>query len=200
MANFRPRYTNVGQVKLYLRRKASYGLAEPDEIDSLTTQQINAFITQAEARVGIDLSRQYVVPFVGLNNSPFSTLPQDTQLFIQEMCTWKAVLLILSVYYGSSEGVRGDKFIVLSDREYLVLLNQAKGLDENNQYMLPPLNGLLVNPHASYRTAAGAQSPRSPTLGSRAHDASAVVKGKLTDLNKSLLYGWIPPGAGRRNW
>jgi hypothetical protein len=198
VANFKPRYTNAGQIKLYLRKKASYGLSAPDVMDSITTQQINAFITQAEARVGIDLSRQYLIPFVGTGNTEFSTLPQDTQLFIQEMCNWKTVLLILEVYYGNSDGVRGEDFKRSCNEQYMVLLNQAKGLDENNQYMYPPLDGLALNPNASYRTVSGAASPKSVAIGSSSCDNANNTKNKLTNLNKSLLYGWRSFGRGGR--
>lgn len=190
MANFKPQYTNSAQVKLYLRRKVDYGLSTPDMIDSLTNQQINAFIVNAESRVEIDLSRQYLVPFNGGTNTPFSELPQGTQVFIQEMCTWKAVSLILATYFGQSEGDRGKAFQVNCIEQYDTLYQQAAGINEHGQYLYPPLSGLALNSNAAYRTTAGAQAPKSTGVGDGAFTNSNITRGKLTNLNKSLLYGY----------
>lgn len=188
MASFKPQYTNSGQVRLYLRKKA---LLNPNRYgsDALSTQEINKFIVNAEVRVENDLSKQYVIPFSNINGGGFSTLPQRAQISIQELATWKAVLLILEVYWGDSDGVRGQTYVEYCREQYESLLEQAKGIDKHGQYMDTPLEGMLLNPNASYRTQAGAQAPLAVAVGRRSCDYAAQSRRKLTNLNKSLWYG-----------
>ena len=193
MANLKPRYTNSSQIKLYLRSKANYGLGGENIMGSLTNPQINAFIINAEARVEIDLSRQYIIPFVGVNGAAFSTLPQGTQVFLEEMCAWKAVYLILKSYYGTSEGDRGVAYTDSAEKLYEELKVQALGLDKNQKFLESPLVGLALNPNTLYRSPQGAQAPSTAIIGSRARDNLSVTRGKLTNLNKSILWGLNPP-------
>lgn len=199
MANYKAQYTNVAQVQLYLRRKADYGLAQDTILDAITPQQIKAFIVNAEARVETDMSRQYIIPFQNTNGGAFNTLPQNTQVRIQEMCTWMAVWLVLSIYYGSSEGDRGEAFAKACETQYKILFTQATGKDSHGQYKYTPLLELALNPNAAYRSDAGAQAPLTAVVGACAFDDANITKRKLTNLNKSLLYGWIAPVPGRFN-
>lgn len=192
MANFKPRYTNASEVKLYLRRKAEFGLSSSNTIDNLTTQQCNSFITKAESRVHRDLSLQYIIPFIGSNGESFSELPQDTQIFIQEMSTWKTICLIMTTYYSNSEGDRGAAFLEHAEREYQELKAQVTEM-KNGRYLTTPLLGLAVNKNASYRTDAGVMAPKTVSIGSGAIDDSNITRDKLTDLNRRLYYGWITP-------
>ncbi len=189
MANFKPLYTNSGQVKLYLRKKALFNVNRNGS-DALTTQEINKFIVDAEARVEIDLSKQYVIPFSNEDGGAFSTLPQNSQVMIQNLATWKTVLLILQVYWGDSEGVRGTTFVEYCIEQYNSLLKEAKGLDDHGQYLTTPLLSVKLNPNASYRTQSGAQSPISAVVGGTACDDSSRTRRKLTNLNKNFWYGF----------
>lgn len=193
MANIQPKYTTVDQVKLYLRGKTSSRASNYNEYDSLTTAQIKSFIVKGESRVEIDLSRQYNIPLVSSITGTFEGLPDSTQIFINEMCTWRTLDLILTIMFGSSDGVRGKEFRESCVMQYKVLLSQAKGLDKHGQYIYPPLQGLLLNPDASYRTVAGAQTPKVATVGVRARDLTNITRGKLSNMNKSLVYGWLLP-------
>lgn len=188
MASFKPLYTNSGQVKLYLRKKALFNINRNGS-DALSTQEINKFIVNAEVRVENDLSKQYAIPFSNTNGGDFSTLPQRAQITIQELATWKAVLLILEVYWGDTDGVRGETYVDYCREQYESLLQQAKGIDDHGQYMDTPLEGVKLNPHASYRTQAGAQAPLSVAVGRTSCDYAATSRRKLTNLNKSLWYG-----------
>lgn len=192
MANFRPQYTNAGQVKIYLQGKvfANGKQSGTSFIDSITPQAFNKFIVDAETWVATELSRQYVVdPFMNENGQPFNTLPQRTQLTIQGLCTWKACEIILDIYFGKSEGTRGQSYTDHCIEQYQKLLMQAEGIDEHGQYSKTPLPGLMLNKNASYRSDAGSPSPRSIGLGVASYDNSSITRSKLTNLNKSLWRG-----------
>lgn len=193
MANFKPQYTNVGQVKLYLRKKALFDVNKPGS-NALTTQEIIKFIVNAEVRVENDLSKQYVIPFQNVDGGGFSSLPQRAQITIQDMSTWKSILLILETYWGDTDGVRGTTFIDYCQEQYQSLLNATRGLDENGQNINTPLTGVQLNANASYRSDAGAPSPLSVSVGQCSRDNASISRSKLTNLNKSLWYGYYRRG------
>lgn len=189
MANFKPLYTNVGQVKLYLRNKAPVNI-NTNWFNDLSNQEINKFIVNAEVRVENDLSKQYLIPFININGGDFSSLPRRAQITIQDMATWKSVLLILQTYYGSTDGVRGTAYIQSCQEQYDALLTECTALDQYGQNVNTPLADVKLNKNASYRSDAGAPSPIVATIGAISCDNTAISRRKLTNLNKNLWYGY----------
>lgn len=203
MSNYSPQFTNSEQVKIYLQGKAfnnnkqQLNNLNSSQVDSLNDQILNKFIVDAESEVQLDLSRQFVIPLTNSNNQPFNTCPQQTQLIISRMATWMSCIIILKVYFGKSEGVRGGSYVDYCIEEYQRLKFAVTGINEHGQYIQPPLQNLLLNSHASYRSAAGAPAPLSVGMGVRSRDNAAQSRRKLVDLNKSIYWGY---GTFNRGW
>ena len=191
MANYTYMFTNPGQVKQYLANKAFSNSRSGGNtvLDGITPQELDKFICDAESQVQLDLSRQFTIPLVAANGQPFDTTPQQTQLIISRMATWQSCIIILSVYFGRSEGVRGKSYLEDCEREYEKLSIQVTGINSHGQYIQPPLQDLQLNSHASYRSEAGAPAPLSVRIGLSSRDNSAVTRRKLTNLNKSIWRG-----------
>ncbi len=189
MSQYIPAYTNSEQVRIYLKNKAFSGNKNQNPLDGITPEELIKYTVDAENQVENELSRQYVVPFQNSNGQAFNTLPQRTQLIISNLCTWKAVKIILMVYFGGSEGTRGTTYLDYAQEQYDEIMMQAEAKDEHGQYSKIPLPGLMLNPHASYRSDAGAPRPRTVVLGVASFDDSAQSRRKLTNLNKSIWRG-----------
>ncbi len=194
MSFYAPQYTSLQLIKNNLRGKVQFSndnpkyMSDNDVLDNIET---------GEGWVEFELSRQYIVSpsFIGVGPNgediPFKDIqPKSTVKIIEKLCTLQTCIFILETSFGKSEGVRGEEYLDNYIKEYEKLRSRALGVDQiSDQYNKPPLNGLKLDPQASFFHK-GIPFPMASTIGS--HPASSLGR-----LNQRAIQGQPNPF---RNW
>lgn len=176
-------YATVNDIKLYLRDK----LSDAD----LTTANINYYYSSACVKVHQDFSRVYITPFINEIDGLYKTLPQDTRIAIRDLCVYYTAYLMLKIYFGNNDDINNAS--EYADTLMLDLYNKNKstymGMNADGINKAIPLQGLALNPNASFRSVAGLPSSKTGIVGANAPNNAHLVKNKLTDLSKSMWNG-----------
>ncbi len=196
-----PRYTSLQEVKLELQDKVNFSNVNPEGVSD---NEVLDNIEDAESTVELELSRQYLTPFQGIDTSgtliPYdSIVPKSTIKYINKMCLLQTCILLMQTLFGKSEGVRGSTYLENYEAQLEKMLNKIIGVDEKSgQYLYPPFPGLALNSHASYFRR-GIEMPGAAVIGSRSGSYTNQVVSRLPNgVSNWFVRGW-PFGCFRRH-
>jgi hypothetical protein len=137
-----PKYIDPYSVKEFLESKVSFG---PSDIQ-ISDGELFAMINQAETKVEIELSDQYVIPFQGYNGVIFSDIDNSSTVeTIKNLCLYRAVMNVLRLYFGKTGENKGIEYINNIRDMYNEIMNPLKKKRNTGVFNVPPLPGLLLN-------------------------------------------------------
>lgn len=155
------RYVNAEDVKSFLGSKVSFGV----ELEQISDVELNFLITQAESKVEMDMSDQYVIPFQGYNGLTFWQIASTTTVqIINNLCLYRSIYNVLKLFFGKVGNNRGDSYISFIADMYQDLLKPLKEKRNTGVFNIPPLAGLMLNGN-SQRVSPVLPSPQVSTIG-----------------------------------
>lgn len=195
MSLYQPRYISLEEVKLELKNKITFSNTNRE---FMSDNEVLDNIQEAEAAVEYEFSRQYITPFVGVNDETFYQIQQiSTIKIIQKMCLLETCLFIMETKFGKSEGVRGQGFLEQYQKRYDRQLYDILGKDpKSGQWLYPPLPGLKLDPNSAFFQK-GIPFPRVATVGGWANSLTNAVLRRTTNPIKNW---WVGVTNGRRRF
>jgi hypothetical protein len=183
---FTPTYTAPETIMLELTGKVTFSESDKQYFAEVEVLEI---IEEAEAYIELELSRQYIIPFVGPSGEAFNqiTVPKTIKI-ITKLCTLYACVLLMSGAFGKREGVRGGNYIELYQKLYDDFLQKITDKDpQSGQWRNPPLRGLAQNPFSSYYQP-GVQPSFVVRLGSATCSLNEQVRRRDIKINGNWWY------------
>lgn len=178
------KYVAANEVKAFLETKVSFGNTE----EQISEVELDIMIRQAESKVEMDLSDQYVIPFQGYNNATFSQIPfETTTQTITNLCLYRSIYNVLKLFFGKTSNNRGDSYVAFIADLYQDILKPLKEKRNTGVFNIPPLAGLLINGN-SQRLSPVLPSPMASTIGSSVNSFEYANKHQ-NDPRATLLWG-----------
>ena len=155
------RYVASDQVKAFLESKVSFGARD----DQISDMELNMLIVQAESKVELELSDQYIIPFRGYDGLTFHEIPNaNTIEIISNLCLYRSLYNVMKFYFGKGSNNRGQNYLDFYADSFQDLLSPLKRKRNTGVYDTPPLAGLLLNGN-SQRVSPVLPSPQTSNLG-----------------------------------
>ncbi len=155
------RYVSSDDVKASLETKVSFGIQETQVSDV----ELNYLINQAESKVEMELSDQYVIPFQGYNGLTFEQIPHlSTVQIINNLCLYRSLYNVAKLFFGKTSNNRGQSYIDFYADMFQDLLQPLKRKRNTGAFDVPPLAGLFINGN-SQRVSPVLPSPQVSTVG-----------------------------------
>lgn len=155
------KYVAAADVKSFLESKVSFGPSE----DQISDMELNFLINQAESKVEMEMSDQYIIPFQGYNGLTFFQIPHSTTIqIINNLCLYRSIYNVLKLFFGKVGNNRGDSYIEFIADMFQDLLQPLKRKRNTGVYDIPPLAGLLLNGN-SQRVSPVLPSPQVSSVG-----------------------------------
>jgi|SRR5271165_1485823 len=156
------KYVAADEVKSFLETKVSFGVQD----DQISDVELNFLIRQAESKVEMELSDQYVIPFRGYGILTFEEIPFPTTIeIINNLSLYRSVYNVLKLFFGKLGNNRGDSYIAFIADMFQDLLEPLKRKRNTGVYDVPPLAGLFINGN-SQRISPVSPSPQVTGCGS----------------------------------
>lgn len=148
-------------VKSFLESKVSFGPRD----DQISDLELNMLINQAESKVQLELSDQYIVPFRGYEDRTFHQITSDyTKTIISNLCLYRSLYNVMKFYFGKTSNNRGQSYIDYYADSFNDLLEPLKRKRNTGVFDSPPLTDLLLNGN-SLRHSPVLPSPQVATCG-----------------------------------
>lgn len=155
------KYVDAADVKSFLESKVSFGVSD----DQISDVELNFLINQAESKVEMDMSDQYITPFQGYEGLTFKQIPfSSTIQIINNMCLYRSIYNVLKLFFGKTGNNKGENYLSFVADMYQDLLQPLKRKRNTGVFDIPPLAGLLLNGN-SQRVSPVLPSPQTSTLG-----------------------------------
>ncbi len=155
------RYVSAEEVKSFLESKVSFGVQDTQVSDV----ELNYLINQAESKVEMELSDQYVIPFKGYNGLSFQEIPYPSTIqIINNLCLYRSVYNVIKLFFGKTSNNRGQSYLDFVADMFQDLLQPLKRKRNTGVYDVPPLAGLFINGN-SQRLSPVLPSPQASTVG-----------------------------------
>lgn len=155
------KYVAADEVKSFLETKVSFGVGE----DQVSDVELNFLINQAESKLEMELSDQYVIPFQGYNGLTFPEIPFPTTIqIINNLALYRSVYNVLKLFFGKLGNNRGDSYIAFIADMFQDLLQPLKRKRNTGVFDVPPLAGLFINAN-SQRFSPVSPSPQITGVG-----------------------------------
>ena len=136
------KYISSEVVKSFLETKVSFGSRD----DQISDMELNLLITQAESKVEIELSDQYIIPFQGYNGLTFQEIPSSTtKEIINNLCLYRSLYNVMKFYFGKTSNNRGQNYLDFYADSFNDILEPLKRKRKTGVYDTPPLAGLRLN-------------------------------------------------------
>lgn len=136
------KYVSSDEVKSFLETKVSFGNSD----DQVSDMELTFLINQAESKVEMELSDQYVIPFQGYNNLTFQQISNITTIeIINNLCLYRSVYNVIKLFFGKTSNNRGQSYLDFIADMFQDLLQPLKRKRNTGAYDIPPLAGLLIN-------------------------------------------------------
>lgn len=176
------KYVAADEVKSFLESKVSFGSSD----DQVSDVELNSLIKQAESKLEMELSDQYVIPFQGYNNLTFSEIPFSTTIeIINNLALYRSVYNVLKLFFGKTSNNKGESYISFISDIYQDLLEPLKRKRNTGVYDIPPLQGLFLNGN-SQRISPVAPSPQ---VSGTSVNTSSYANSHVNNPATSLLWG-----------
>src|SRR6185312_5357117 len=102
------KYIESDVVKSFLETKVSFGVSD----DQISEMELNLLISQAESKVEMELSDQYMIPFQGYEGRTYAQIPSDTtRELISSLCLYRSLYNIMKFYFGKVSNNRGQSYV-----------------------------------------------------------------------------------------
>ncbi len=155
------RYVSAEEVKAFLETKVSFGIQETQVSDV----ELNYLINQAESKVEMELSNQYVIPFQGYNGLTFHEIPfASTIQIINNLCLYRSVYNVIKLFFGKTSNNKGQSYLDFIADMFQDLLQPLQRKRNTGVFDIPPLAGLFINGN-SQRVSPVLPSPQASTVG-----------------------------------
>jgi hypothetical protein len=155
------KYIDSSVVKSFLETKVSFG---PDD-SQISDIELNMLISQAESKVQLELSNQYIIPFQGYEGRTFHEIVYDeTREIISNLCLYRSLYNVCKYYFGKVSNNRGQSYIDFYDDLFKETIEPLKRKRSTGAFDTPPLAGLLLNGN-SQRVSPVLPSPQVATCG-----------------------------------
>lgn len=178
------KYVAADEVQAFLETKVSFGNQE----DQISEIELNHMIRQAESKVEMEMSDQYIIPFQGYNDIPFALIPYETTTqVIINLCLYRSIYNTLKLFFGKTSNNRGDSYINFISDMYHDLLDPLKRKRNTGVFDIPPLAGLMLNGN-SQRVSPVLPSPFSTTIG-HSTNSFEYANRRLNDPRATLIWG-----------
>lgn len=179
------KYVAADEVKAFLESKVSFGNSDTQVSDI----ELDHMIKQAESKVEMELSSQYVIPFQGYNGLTFKEIPSDTtREIISNLCFYRSIYNTLKLFFGKTSNNRGESYIQYIADMFNDLLEPLKRKRNTGVFDTPPLEGLLLNGN-SQRVSPVLPSPIAATIGTSVNSFEYANK-HVNDQRSSIIWGY----------
>jgi hypothetical protein len=178
------KYVAANEVQAFLETKVSFGNSE----DQVSEVELNLLIRQAESKVEMELSDQYVIPFQGYNNETFLQIPYETTTqVITNLCLYRSVYNVLKLFFGKTSNNRGESYLSFISDMYHDLLDPLKRKRNTGVFDIPPLTGLMLNGN-SQRVSPVLPAPQVGLIGNSVNSFEYANK-HVNDPRATLIWG-----------
>lgn len=155
------KYVAAADVKSFLESKVSFGVSDTQ----ISDVELNFLINQAESKVEMEMSDQYVIPFQGYNGLTFDEIASTTTItIINNLCLYRSIYNVLKLFFGKTGNNKGENYLSFIADMFRDLLQPLKRKRNTGVFDVPPLVGLLLNGN-SQRVSPVLPSPQVSTLG-----------------------------------
>lgn len=155
------KYVSADEVKSFLETKVSFG----NKDDQVSDVELSFLISQAESKVEMELSDQYVIPFQGYNGLTFPEIPYPTTIqIINNLALYRSVYNVIKLFFGKTSNNRGQSYLDFIADMFQDLLQPLKRKRNTGAYDIPPLAGLFINGN-SMRFSPVLPSPQTSNVG-----------------------------------
>jgi len=155
------KYIANDTVKAFIETKVSFGSRD----DQISDIELDMLIKQAESKVQLELSDQYIIPFKGYNGLTFQEITQEnTKEIISNLCLYRSLYNVTKFYFGKTSNNRGQNYVDFYDDSFKEILEPLKRKRKTGVFDTPPLAGLLLNGN-SQRTSPVLPSPQVSNCG-----------------------------------
>lgn len=136
------RYIASDTVKAFLETKVSFGSSD----DQISDIELDLLIRQAESKVELELSDQYVIPFKGYENRTFhNILSGNTKDTISNLCLYRSLYNVMKFYFGKTSNNRGQNYVDFYADSFNDILEPLKRKRKTGVFDSPPLADLFIN-------------------------------------------------------
>lgn len=154
--SFAPIYISINDVKDWLIDKVSF---TSDPTQGITDTFLGTLTAYSEQRVCNLLNRFYTIPLVTLTGGPFTSLPQETQIFLSELFVLKSVMTVLEEEFGRNSANINENYYKQIKYDYDTQMAQVYSRDPQTKMFRAVLPGLQINKFA-YTGNTMSQTPR----------------------------------------
>lgn len=155
------KYISNDVVASFLESKVSFGSGD----DQISEMELNYLIKQAESKVEMELSDQYVIPFRGYDGLTYDEIPSTTtKEIISSICLYRSLYNVMKYYFGKTSNNRGQNYLDFYNDSYHDLIDPLKRKRNTGVFDVPPLEGLFINGN-SQRVSPVLPSPQVASCG-----------------------------------
>lgn len=155
------KYISQDVVKSFLETKVSFGSQD----DQISEMELDLLVKQAESKVEMELSDQYVIPFQGYSGLTFDQIPHiTTREIISNLCLYRSLYNVMKFYFGKTSNNRGQNYVDFYADSFNDILEPLKRKRNTGVFDVPPLAGLFINGN-SQRFSPVLPSPQVATCG-----------------------------------
>jgi len=178
------RYISDIEVKTMTESKVSYGPSD----SQISNTELIFLIQQGEAKVELDLSNKYIVPFQGYNNVTFQQLTSEmTVQIIKSLCLYRSIYNVLKLFFGKTGENKGDNYLKFIADLYHDLLDPLQRKRATGVFDLPPLPGLALNANSTWNSPL-LPGPIPALLGNSVNSFEYANK-HVNNVTQSLFWG-----------
>jgi hypothetical protein len=188
------KYVSPESVKQFLESKVSFGPLE----DQISDMELIFLIQQAESKVEMELSNQYVIPFVGYINGnivPYNEIPYETTtMVVNNLCLYRSCYNVIKLFFGKTGENRGKSYLDFIADMYQDLYQPLQRKRNTGVFDIPPLQGLFLNAN-SQRTSPVLPSPIAARVGHSVNSFEYANR-HVNDPTQSIFWGQTGPNGG----
>lgn len=176
------KYVAAADVKSFLESKVSFGVSDTQ----ISDVELNFLINQAESKIEMEMSDQYVIPFQGYDGIIFDDISSTTtKTIINNLCLYRSIYNVLKLFFGKTGNNKGENYLSFIADIYQDLLQPLKRKRNTGVFDVPPLAGLMLNGN-SQRVSPVLPSPQASGIGA---DSFLYANRHVNDPSTSILWG-----------